>query len=89
MVKKKEITFARRMYILGGDNNMEYKVHNINVDDLTEETLQGHTKDGWELVSVVPKYETEIDYTRYSAVNCGKSIKEITVLSKYSLVLKK
>jgi len=69
---------------------MEYKVQNINVDELTEETLSNYTKDGWGLVSIVPKYETRMDYGSYSPVRSyGEPLREVTVLTNYCLILKK
>lgn len=68
---------------------MEYKLQNINVNELKEETLGNCTKDGWELISVVPKYETRMDYSSYSPIKYGEPLREITVLTNYCLILKK
>jgi hypothetical protein len=58
---------------------MQYKIQNINVQELTEENLCEYTKGGWEVINVSPKYGTVEGYNHENRKN---------VLS-YSLVLKK
>lgn len=59
---------------------MQYKIQNINVQELTEENLCQYTKGGWEVINVSPKYETVEGYSAKDKKN---------VLTKYSLLLKK
>lgn len=52
---------------------MEYKIQNINVQELTEENLYKYTEGGWEITNIFPKYAEA----------------EKSVLASYSLLLKK
>lgn len=59
---------------------MEYKIQNINVQELTEENLCEYTKGGWEVINVSPKY---------GIVEGSNPENKKSALTNYSLLLKK